>query len=214
MTESHTPWLVRILLSVNRVWCRAYHQVDVAGVNCVPRIGAGIVACNHISGLDPAVIQSVIARPVVWMMASEYYTLPVLGAIFRTIEAIPVDRDGRDVAATRAAMRALEQGKILGLFPEGGLQAEGSTDVKPFQPGVALLALRSGVPVYPAYLDGTHRGKSMAEACLLRQRAVLTFGNVMRFSRESGKRAGLEEVTGRLQRAVGELKTIVGHGRG
>jgi len=165
---------IRLLQAVDVCFARIYHRVNVLSPLRLPKHGPAILICNHVSGLDPMLIQSVCPRLIVWMMAKEYYDIPVLRTIFRTVEAIPVDRGGRDLAATRAALRALEAGRILGVFPEGKIET--SHQLLPFQTGVALMAIKAGVPVYPAYLDGTQRGKAMLHAFLYPNVASLAFG--------------------------------------
>src|SRR5204862_6211435 len=127
--------------------------------------------------------QSLRQRLIVWMMANEYYDLKFLNGFYRLLEAIPVSRGGRDLSATRAALRALENGRVVGIFPEG--RTEPSLDLLPFQTGVALLAIKANVPVYPAYLDGTQRNQEMVPAVLFRNRATLTFGPAVQFDRTS-----------------------------
>ena len=94
------------------------------------------------------------------MMASEYYKIKAMKWMYELIEAIPVDRSGRDMAATRAALRALGKGHVLGIFPEGKIAP--NRELLPFQSGVAMLAIKTKVPVYPAFLDGTQRGQEHA----------------------------------------------------
>jgi 1-acyl-sn-glycerol-3-phosphate acyltransferase len=143
-------------------------------------------------------------RLIVWMMAREYYEIKALTWVFRTIEAIPVDRGGRDMAATRAALRAIDQGRVLGVFPEGRI--EPTRELLPFQTGVALMAIKTGVPVFPAYLDGTQRNKSMLRAFLARNRATLTFGTAVQFDRSSTSKEALQDATDAFAAAVAALK--------
>src|SRR5439155_2144897 len=62
--------VTRVLHAFNRFFARVYHHIDVLGGGPrLPRKGAAILVCNHVSGLDPLLIQSVCPRVVVWMMA-------------------------------------------------------------------------------------------------------------------------------------------------
>src|SRR4051812_28759611 len=131
----------RALHAANRIFTRVYHHVDVLSPCNLPRRGPAILVCNHTSGLDPQLIQSTCGRLITWMMAREYYEAPVLKKILDTVGVIPVSRGARDTAATRAAMRALENGEILGIFPEGKIAP--ARELLPFQVGVALLAMKS-----------------------------------------------------------------------
>jgi 1-acyl-sn-glycerol-3-phosphate acyltransferase len=162
----------RILHACNRLFARVYHRLDVLSPCQLPRTGPAILVCNHTSPTDPLFIQAVCLRPIVWMMAKEYYDLPGMNWVYRQIEAIPVARSGRDMAATREALRALKHGRILGIFPEGKI--EPAHDLLPFQTGIALLAAKAKAEIFPTYLDGTQRGKSMVDSVLRPQHARLT----------------------------------------
>jgi 1-acyl-sn-glycerol-3-phosphate acyltransferase len=191
---------VRIAQAANRLFCRTWHEVKTLAPPSLPAKGPAILVCNHISGLDPMLIQSCSRRLIVWMMAREYYEMKALRWLYEVVEAIPVDRGGRDLAATRAALRALGNGRILGIFPEGKIET--GMDLLPFQTGVSLMAIKTGVPVFPAYLEGTQRGKEMLEAVLYPRSAVLRFGPPVEFSRESTAREALEQGTERIKQAV------------
>jgi 1-acyl-sn-glycerol-3-phosphate acyltransferase len=124
--------------------------------------------------------------------------------LYKLVEAIPVQRSGRDLAATRAAMRALGHGRVLGVFAEGKIET--SRDLLPFQTGVALMAIKTGVPVFPAYLDGTQRGKEMVEAIIHPRQATIRFGPEVRFPRKSTAKEALEQATESIRNAVSDLK--------
>jgi 1-acyl-sn-glycerol-3-phosphate acyltransferase len=195
-----------MLMALNHAYCRIYHDLRVISPPKLPRTGPAIIVCNHISGVDPLLIQSACPRLITWMMASEYYDIKPLRWVFTTVGAIPVDRSGRDMSATRAAMRALEAGQVLGVFPEGRI--EESRGLLPFQTGVALLASRGGVPVYPAALEGTNRGRDMIDAFIKPCTALLKFGERIQFDRSSKRKQALEEATELLQARVEALRQL------
>ena len=189
---------------LDRFVARLWHHTVVRRRPCLPNEGAAILVCNHTSGLDPFILQSVLSRIVIWMMATEYYNIKAMTWFFRAIDAIPVDRNGRDMASVRAGLRALREGRILGIFPEGRIET--SDELLPFQTGVALMAIRTGVPVYPAFLDGTQRGKTMVKAFLRRNRVTVAFGPAIEFDRSDTSREGLEAATERIKAAVERLR--------
>ncbi|HMO26606.1 MAG TPA: lysophospholipid acyltransferase family protein, partial [Tepidisphaeraceae bacterium] len=98
---------VRILCALARMAAHTYHTLEVQTPRTVPRAGPAIVVCNHISAIDPGMVQSACARPIVWMMAGEYLEIDWLRPLFRGIGVIPVARGQRDSASTRAALRIL-----------------------------------------------------------------------------------------------------------
>ena len=194
----------RIAQACNRLFCRTYHKVQTQSPVQLPRTGPAILVCNHVSGLDPLLVQSACPRLIIWMMAREYYDLRSLTWLYKIVEAIPVDRSGRDLSATRAALRALNEGRVVGIFPEGKIET--SQDLLPFQTGVAMIAIKTKVPVYPAYLDGTQRGREMVDAVVHPNRATINFGPPVDFARDSTSKAALENATEKIKQAVWALK--------
>jgi len=194
----------RVMKGINRFFSRVYHRIDVLSPCRVPDRGPAILICNHTSGVDPALVQSPCPRVITWMMAKEYYDIPRLKPLFDKLGVIPVTRSGRDMAATRAAMRALHDGQILGVFPEGRI--EKTDELLPFQTGVALMAVKTGVPVFPAYLDGTQRGREMLKAMFTPQRATIAFGPEVVFNRDCDDRECLEAATAAMRDAVESLR--------
>jgi 1-acyl-sn-glycerol-3-phosphate acyltransferase len=182
---------------------RIYHHVEVLAPCRLPRVGAGILICNHISGLDPVLVQAVCPRLIVWMMAAEYGQIAALRPIFAATRTIYVNRSGHDLAATRQALRVLHSGMILGLFPEG--QIEKDRNLLPLQPGAAMLAQRAGVPIYPARIDGTSRGQEMPGVFLRRQEIRIHFGASVRLSPEEST----ESTAQKVQLAMENLQNIM-----
>jgi 1-acyl-sn-glycerol-3-phosphate acyltransferase len=195
--------LARFLYAINRVYSRGYHRLRVQTPPQLPETGAAILVSNHISGLDPLLLQSAIRRRVIWMMAAEYYDLPVIGTVFRAVQVIPVKRGARDTSATRAALRTLDQGEVLGIFPEGKIAD--SRDLLPFETGVAMMALRAGVPVCPAYMDGTNRGMEMLRAFSTPNEVRLRFGPPVALETPEPK-PDLERATDKIRDSVANLR--------
>jgi 1-acyl-sn-glycerol-3-phosphate acyltransferase len=193
----------RALEAGNRLFCRVYHRLELLSDNPLPKAGPGILVSNHVSGLDPLLIQSVARRVIIWMMAREFHEIPLLHPIFKTVQAIPVERSGRDTAATRAAFRALRDGRLLGIFPEGRIAT--SRRLLPFQTGAALLAMRAGVKLYPVWLDGTHRGPDMLRSFAFPHEARLAFGPPITPPAKDPNRDDLEATTDRLRSAIEAL---------
>jgi 1-acyl-sn-glycerol-3-phosphate acyltransferase len=195
---------IKALHLADKILARVWHHTVVLKRHPLPAEGPAILVCNHTSGLDPLLIQSVVERVVIWMMAKEYYDIKALTWVFKTIEAIPVDRSARDTGSVRAALRHLADGRILGVFPEGRI--ERTRELMPFQTGVAMMAIKTGVPVYPAFLDGTQRNKTMLGGFIWPNRATLSFGPPVEFNRSSTSRENLEDATDRIKAAVAALR--------
>ncbi len=195
---------IRILFFLDTLFSRIYHNVKIVQPCQVPRRGAAILAINHTSSIDPALVQSACRnRLITWMMASEYMDIKGTGWFYRTLGVSPVQRTGRDSGPLRTAIRALEAGKLLGVFPEGRIAT--TREMLPFQTGMALMAIKTNVPVYPVYLDGTQRNKEMIEACLVRNEATISFGPPVEFDRSGTSKDHLEAATNAIRRAIASL---------
>jgi 1-acyl-sn-glycerol-3-phosphate acyltransferase len=186
------------------VYSRVYHGLKIEQPCQIPRQGPVILVCNHTSGLDPPLIQTACPRFIRWMMAQEYFDLRALRWFYKLVAAIPVQRTGRDTAATRAAIRVLEQGLVLGVFAEGKIET--TRELLPFQLGVGLLALRTGAPVFPAFLDGKQRGREMLPAFLLPAAASIRFGPPVDLTNLNKTKRGVEQATARIRDAMASLQ--------
>ena len=99
-------------------------------------------------------------RVIGYLMAREYYEQPGLtGWISRAMQSIPVDRNSHDVGPTRDAVRRLKRGDLIGIFPEGGINAGDS--LRAANSGIAFLALKANVPIIPVYIHGVPKTESM-----------------------------------------------------
>ena len=170
--EKH--WKVRALWAIDRLYAHAWHRIEVTSPCRLPREGPAILVCNHSAGIDPLLLQATCPRIITWMMAREYYELPILKSAFKQLGYIPVSRGERDSASIKAALRALHDGKVLGIFPEGRI--EPSLALMPFQPGVEVLAARAKVPIYPAYVAGIERNISLPRSMVDRQETQIRYG--------------------------------------
>jgi 1-acyl-sn-glycerol-3-phosphate acyltransferase len=140
-----------------RVVLAPFTRRRVIGLENVPHSGPAILAPNHISHFDPPLIGISADRQVDWMAMEELFENPLLAAMLRWIGSFPVGRGKMDYAAVRTAIDRLKRGRLVGVFPEGGLRA-GPTSVlegAPLKPGVAALAQMTQAPVIPCAVIGT-----------------------------------------------------------
>jgi len=135
---------------------RALFSVEHQGVENVPEDGAVIIAGNHPSYLDPLLIGLPIKRTIRFMAWDALFKVPALGQIIKAMGAFPVDiRKGRGEAAFNQALRVLERGDALGVFPEG--QRSEQATMGDLRTGVARLAIETGAPIVPVTIGGATR---------------------------------------------------------
>ena len=168
------PW-VTLLQNVNDFICRAWWRFRREGPVTVPRDGPVIITANHRSAADPLfLLNAVPYRLMGFMVAAEYTDFPGIRSLMRLIECIPTRRGSRDPGATKQAIRQLRQGKMLGIFIEGGIPRPGERR-RP-KDGVAMLALKTGATVIPAYISGAKWRKSVLGGLLTRHDICVRFG--------------------------------------
>jgi 1-acyl-sn-glycerol-3-phosphate acyltransferase len=130
------------------------YRVKVSGIENIPEEGPVIVAANHVSFVDPLIVGGVIRRPVNFVMYYKIFRIPVLNFIFRTGKAIPIasrqENPGILDEAYRRIHRVLDEGDVLGIFPEGQITADG--DIQTFKPGIEKIISQRPVPVVPVAL--------------------------------------------------------------
>jgi 1-acyl-sn-glycerol-3-phosphate acyltransferase len=134
-------------------------RIHVIGWEKTNRDGGFLLAGNHISHFDPFIISSVVRRKIDWMAMAEFFPLPVLGFLLRAVDAFPADRHRADRKTIRAAIERLKQGRIVGLFPEGGIR-DGTRSLlegAPLRAGAATLAHIAGAPILPCVIVGSDR---------------------------------------------------------
>lgn len=135
---------------------RMLFSVEYYGLENVPPRGAVILAGNHPSYLDPVLVLLPVKRPIQFMAWDLLFKIPVMGQIIRALGAFPVDlRKGKGEAAFQQALRVLNSGEALGIFPEGQRSEQGP--MGELRTGVARLAIESGAPIVPITIGGASR---------------------------------------------------------
>jgi len=138
------------------VLVRTLYRLRVQGIDHIPDEGPALVVCNHVSYMDALILSASIPRPVRFVMYYRIFNIPVMSWIFRTARAIPIAGAREDPALMRRAFeeidRALADGEIVGIFPEGALTRDGG--IAPFKTGVERILANRPVPVIAMALRG------------------------------------------------------------
>jgi len=144
--------LVRMVGLVSRIVARMFANIDVKGLDRVPRTGPVILAINHASNADPFVTGAWITtalhrRRIHWLGKQELFDWPIFGWLSANGGVHPVARGTADIEAYRLATRILERGYVLLIFPEGTRSPNGA--LQQAKDGMATLAMRTGATVVP-----------------------------------------------------------------
>jgi len=134
---------------------RSVFDLEISGLERLPADGPFILAANHHNYLDAVVLGVAVPRPINFLvMPRVFRASPLHPAFHRRLGSISINLERPEPGAIKRALRVLEDGGVVGIFPEGPFSREGR--LVPGQPGAAMIALRSGVPVVPAAISGTY----------------------------------------------------------
>lgn len=155
-----------------RVYCRYFHKFVYQPVPVIDN-NPTLLACNHLSGLDPFLVVAACRRPIRFMIAQEEYQRFGLQWLFRAAGCIPVMRSGRVEQAFRATLTALHNGEVVLLFPEGAIHHDAQT-LRKLKPGIIKLAKLADVPITGLRVDGMRMQGHTVPAIFLPGRSRLT----------------------------------------
>ncbi|XLQ11066.1 MAG: 1-acyl-sn-glycerol-3-phosphate acyltransferase [cyanobacterium endosymbiont of Epithemia adnata isolate EadnSB Bon19] len=132
-----------------------YFRGKIYGLENVPRKHPLIIVSNHASYFDPPILGSGVGRPVAYMAKQELFEIPLLKEGIKLYGAYPVKRSSGDRGAIRAALNALKEGWIVGIFLEGTRTTDGR--IHDPKLGAAMIAAKAQLPLLPVCLWGTHK---------------------------------------------------------
>ena len=188
----------RFMCGLMGVFYALVYPSRLEGLENIPAEGGFILCCNHISARDPFYLAIPVKNRFFHFMAKvELFKWKPLGTILTALGGFPVDRGHNDLNAVRTSLKLVAEGHALALFPQGTRSRDNSRT--PMLSGVSMIALRSGAPVIPAYIDGPYR---------LFRRTRVCFGKPVSFE-GLGRRVDsptMEAATHRIEEAVWGLK--------
>jgi 1-acyl-sn-glycerol-3-phosphate acyltransferase len=203
--------LLAILWRINVVYCAVVHRLKTEPAP-LPRVGPAILIANHTCNIDHFLLQAGSRRKLGFLISRSYYDVWAFRPFCRLVDCIPVNSDGKDSSAPRAALRALGEGRILPLFPEGRMHPMSGLEIGEARPGVAFLATKAKVPVVPAYIRGTPRSKQFLVSFFTPSESRVYYGEPIDPSQfvipegHDSQRAALAATTERLMDAIRALK--------
>lgn len=171
---------------------KIFFRVQAEGLENVPEHGAAILASNHLSVSDSVFLPGVLERPVIFLAKDEYFTGKGLRGRFiawfmRSINQLPMDRSGgaKSAQSLASANRALAEGKLLGIYPEGTRSPDGR--LYRAKLGVAKLALETGAPVIPVAMIDTHKVQPIGRRIPRPGRIGIRIGRPLDFTQYAGQ---------------------------
>src|SRR5262249_40946815 len=132
------------------------YRLDKSGLDSIPDEGPAVLVCNHVSFVDALIVAAACRRPIRFVMDHRIFRVPILNFVFRTSRCIPIAPARENAALLEAAYeeiaRALRNGELVCIFPEGRITDTG--ELYPFRGGISRIVESTPVPVVPLALRG------------------------------------------------------------
>lgn len=199
--------LYQFLKKVLRIFLLIYHRIRVEGIEKLPKQGAYIIVGNHVSYLDPVYIGVQLEERVYFMAKAEAFENFFLRSFLNFAGAFPVNREQPELKTLRTAIQYLKQGKIVGIFPEGGIR--GDNQFNDMKHGASYLAIKTNVPLVPVFLDGTERALPMDKWFVRPATVTIRFGDPIFPPNVGNIKERQIQLTHRLQQELLKLKNEI-----
>jgi 1-acyl-sn-glycerol-3-phosphate acyltransferase len=173
----------------------------VYGWHHVPKKGAYILACNHISNLDPPIMGISTPRRLRFMAKNELFKHPLVGWWLKKLWAFPIKRGKADLGALKEALKYLKGGDPLLVFPEGTRRMN-NKPVTP-HPGVGFLALKSQVPIVPVFVWGSDKVMPPGKKFFKRGPVTVTYGLPFSVANASSNEAAAQQILDEIYKLQG-----------
>jgi len=193
-----------------RAMYATYFRWRVYNPERVPLTGPVILASNHSSFLDPPLVGSGLNRPINYLARESLFRFFGIGALLRSWNAVPVDRDGGGARGLKNILDRLLAGGGIILFPEGTRSQDGK--LQPARSGIGLTVVKSQAPVVPVRVFGTYEAWGRDKKFPHPKRVAVKYGQPMQFEKlraeaKSCDKARLKEI---YQEIADEIMAEIG----
>ena len=195
-------WIAyRFFLFCVSVGLRFWFSIHLEGRENIPHGGGYIIASNHTSNIDPLLLAMGVPHPINYMGKAELFQNPILGALFRSIHVIRVERGKGDTGAVEECAKLVENDHVLGIFPEGTRYKIG----EPGRPksGMALIAKMTQADILPCCVL-YEPGKKF------RSKAVVRFGELIPFEELGFETDSPREIKTATKKVWGTILGLMG----
>lgn len=200
--------LYRFLHAVGfRELLRRVYRIEVEGGDRIPATGPCILVSNHESIADPFFLGVATPRPIHYMSKVELWNNPIVGKLMDGFGTFPIERGGGDSGALRHGIRLLEEGGVLGVFPQGTSKARRN---RPFMRGAARLAFATGAPIVPVCLVNTEKALGPSKPRIGFPQIRILVGEPLEVERQRPTVASARELTRQLEETIKDLQRPFG----
>lgn len=176
--------MVKLIKLVARIIFGLLYKVEISGKENIPEKGAAVLCSNHNAELDMFFIGYKINRLIRWMAKEELFKVPIFRIFLIPLGAFPIKRGSADVDSIKTALKLLEEGHIIGIFPEGTRTRGNENKKARIKRGAVSLAIKADVPILPVCIEGSYKPFSKVR---------LVFGRPFKLDVDRNKKYSQEE---------------------
>jgi 1-acyl-sn-glycerol-3-phosphate acyltransferase len=199
--------LYAVLHAVFYIAGRLLFRIQAAGHHHIPKTGGVLVAANHASYLDIPLLGCMMKRQAVFVGKAPLFKAPILGRFYRYMEGIPIEQENNPLGGLREAIRRLREGRLVVIYPEGGRSRDGV--LRDPMPGLGLIIAQAGVPVVPAYIQGTDRALPVGSFWIRPVKVTVRFGPPLDLApileRHADRKEAYREMSGAVMDRIRQL---------
>ncbi len=190
--------------SLSKAIAKTFFNYRVIGAENMIEEGPCIIAANHCSYLDPPLVGVACKRAIHYLARKSLLEIPVLGPILPELNVIPVDQKNADRSALMGAIRVVKNGGAVLIFPEGTRSLNG--ELQPAQPGIGMIAAKTGAPIAPIWIEGSHGVLPKGSVLPRRREISVKIGvPVKHLFTESGCRADYGQIARAVAASIRQL---------
>ena len=199
----------RIGWSLFRLMYATYFRWRICNPERVPLTGSVILASNHASFIDPPLVGSALKRDINYLARESLFRFPGVGALLRSWQAVPVDRDGGGARGLKAILDRLLAGGAIILFPEGTRTRDGKLQAA--RSGIGLVVIKSTAPVIPVRVFGTFEAYGRHLKFPRPHRVTVKYGRPLAFAalRAEAKSCSKDRLKKIYQEAADEIMAAI-----
>jgi 1-acyl-sn-glycerol-3-phosphate acyltransferase len=192
--------------------CTFWLRLRVYGREHLEGVDGALLLINHQSYLDPMIVGVGLKRPVSFLARDSLYKVPLIGWVLNHTYVLPINRDAANTASIRACIKRLEEGYLVGLFPEGTRSSDGQ--LGEIKPGFVAIIRRAKVPVIPVAVEGCYEAFPKGAWFIRPHKIRVVFGkpipaaDIERLTQKGQEAAMAERIHQELSQYISQAKKL------
>ncbi|MEK6646550.1 MAG: lysophospholipid acyltransferase family protein [Candidatus Firestonebacteria bacterium] len=158
---------------------KMFFKLEIIGEENIPKTSAVIIAANHLSFLDPPILGTAVRKRHLHFLARRSLFKNIFfGWILRNVHTYPIANDSIGKGGIETAIKLLEEGKAVVVFPEGTRSHTG--ELQKGKSGIGMVSYKSKFPVIPVYIDGTYEILPRGSKMLKPAKVTIKVGKILK----------------------------------